>query len=438
MNRPVVSIIGRPNVGKSTLFNKLVGKKVSITEDTPGVTRDRLYHEVEWQGNFFLLMDTGGLEIGSNDKISKEIEVQVEIGIDTSDMILFLVDAKQGLTAIDRDIAVKLRKTNKPVILVVNKVDTHHTPSDVYEFYELGIDQMQIISAEQSYGLGDLLDEIVENFPSTYSLEEDDTVLKIAIIGKPNVGKSSLVNKLLGEERMIVSDIPGTTRDAIDSLYQRDGKDYLLIDTAGLRRKSKIEDMVEKYSTIRTFRAVDRADICIFMIDATVGVTEQDTKIAGYAHDNKKASIIVVNKWDLIEKDNKTVKDFENSIRLKFAFMPYAPIVFVSVKTGQRLENIFEKIDEINENYSRRISTGNLNGIIREAMLITPPPTKKGRRLKIYYLSQVTRRPPKFLIYCNDTELLHFSYIRFLENQIRNNFDYEGVPIEFEARNRKV
>lgn len=436
MPRPIVGIIGRPNVGKSTLFNKLVGKRLSITEDNPGVTRDRLYSEVEWQNNSFVIIDTGGLELDDSGNFNKEIEYQVDIAIESADLILFMVDGREGMTSLDEDIAKKIRKSGREVILVINKVDTKDNPLTVYDFYSLGFENVQIISAEQSFGLGDLLDEITDKFPYNKAEEEDDEVLNIAIIGKPNVGKSSFVNSILKEERVIVSDIPGTTRDSIDSAYERNGRKYNIIDTAGLRRQRSVDTRVEKYSVIRTYNAVDRSDICLFFIDASEGLTEQDSKIIGYAHDNNKASIIVVNKWDLVEKDTYTMKNFEADIRNSLSFALYAPIVFISVKTGLRVDKLFDVIDQVDENYSFRVRTGLLNSLLRDAMLINPPPTKKGQRLKIFYMSQVTTRPPKILIYVNDKELLHFSYVRFLENKIRENFNFEGVPIIFEARNR--
>lgn len=437
MALPVVAIIGRPNVGKSTLFNRLVGQRVSITEDTPGVTRDRLYREVEWQNHFFLLMDTGGLELGSDDVFSRAIEVQVDMAVETADLILFLVDGLEGVTNLDHMVAEKLRKAGRDCLLVVNKIDTHHTPDSVYEFYELGFPDLAIISAEQSFGLGDLLDQILDRLPQEKSATTASDALKICLIGKPNVGKSSLINKLLGEERMIVTDIPGTTRDAIDSYYERDGKEYVLIDTAGMRRQKAIDSLVERYSVIRTLSSVDRSELCLFLIDAREGVTEQDKKIAGYAHNSHKASIIVVNKWDLIEKDTNTMKEYEDQIRTELAFMPYAPIVFISVKTGYRIDRLFETIRRVDANHSFRISTPLLNQLLRDATQLTPPPADKGKRLKIFYASQVAARPPKLLFYCNDRDLFHFSYMRYLENRIRASFDFEGVPLVLEIRERQ-
>lgn len=435
---PVVSIIGRPNVGKSTLFNRLVGRRVAITEDTPGVTRDRLYHEAEWQNHHFLLMDTGGLEFDKKDKIAREIEFQVEIAVETSDLIIFLVDGRAGLTPLDRVIAEKLHKTGNKVLLAINKIDTIKQQDAMYEFYELGTEHMHIISSEQGLGLGDMLDTVIELLPEQSEHSFEDEALKIAIIGKPNVGKSSLVNRLLNEQRMIVSDIPGTTRDSIDTYYERNGKKYVLIDTAGIRRQRSIVEKVERYSVLRTYDAIDRAEVCLFLIDATEGVTEQDTKIIGYAHDNHKASIIAVNKWDLIDKDNSSTREFEIKIRTKLAFMPYAPLIFISVKTGQRVDKLFSLIDKIDENYSFRVRTGVLNEIVRDAVAMSPPPTDKGNRLKIYYATQVATRPPKILFYVNDPEMMHFSYLRYLENQIRRNFPWEGVPILFDVRKRRM
>lgn len=436
MSRPIVSIIGRPNVGKSTLFNKLVGKRISITEDTPGVTRDRLYQQVEWQNKYFLLMDTGGLETDSEDIMMNQISFQVDVAMETSDLILFMVDGKDGLIGLDRSIADKIHRSQKKCILVVNKIDQHYVPMSVYEFYELGFSNVLVISAEQSYGLGDLLDKIFENLPDDTTSDWEEDALKICLIGKPNVGKSSFVNAVLGEERMIVTDIPGTTRDAIDSYYERDDKKFVIIDTAGLRRQRSVDNKVEKYSVLRTYSSIDRAELCLFFVDATVGITEQDTKIAGYAHDAGKASIIVINKWDLVERETNTQRDFERMIREKMTFNPYAPVVFISIKENWNMEKLFNKIVEVDESYSYRFSTSILNKILRDATAMNPPPSDKGKRLKIFYISQVTTRPPKFLIYANDKELCHFSYMRYLENQIRKNFPFIGTPITLEVRQR--
>ena len=438
MARPIVSIIGRPNVGKSTLFNRLVGKRLSITEDTPGVTRDRLYSEVEWQNNYFLLVDTGGLELEDTGDFNKEIEMQADIAIDSSDLILLLVDGREGLTNLDALIAEKLRKSGRDVIVVVNKIESRDTPATVYEFYNLGIGEVMVISAEQGYGIGDLLDEIVNKFPGESLKADDEERLKIAVIGKPNVGKSSFINMLIGEERSIVTNIPGTTRDSIDTDFERNNIKYTFIDTAGIRRQRSVDSRVERFSVIRTYNAIDRSDIVLFFIDAKEGVTEQDTKIIGYAHNKNKASIIVVKKWDQIEKDNNTMRDFENDIRNKITFTLYAPIAFISVKNKSRVNQLFDLIEEVDRNYSFRVPTGTLNTLLRDAMLLNPPKSKKGKQLKIYYMSQVTTRPPKFIIYVNDKELLHFSYLRFIENKIRENFDFRGVPIVFDVRNRRM
>lgn len=437
MAKPIVSIIGRPNVGKSTLFNKLVGKRLSITEDTPGITRDRLYSEVEWQNNHFTLVDTGGLELDDSGDFNKDIENQANLAIDSSDLIILLVDGRAGITSLDELIAEKLRKSGREIMVVVNKIEQRETPLSVYDFYTLGFEELHIISAEQGYGLGDLLDAIVEKFPNRDMDKDDDDRLKIAVIGKPNVGKSSFVNMLIGEERSIVSNIPGTTRDPIDSDFERNGNKYTFIDTAGLRRQRSVDSRVERFSAIRTYNAIDSADMVLFFIDAEEGVTEQDTKIIGYAHDNRKASIIVVNKWDLIEKSTNTMRDFEHEIRNKITFASYAPIAFISVKDEARIDKLFELIDQVDENYSFRIKTGSLNTILRDAMLLNPPKSKKGKVLKIYYMTQVTTRPPKFIIYVNDEELMHFSYLRFIENKLRENYSFRGVPLTFEVRSRR-
>lgn len=432
----VVSIVGRPNVGKSTLFNKLVGRREAITEDTPGVTRDRLYREAEWQNHRFTMVDTGGFEPDKENVIAKHIRMQAQIAIETSDVILFLVDGKEGVLSEDRQVANLLRRSGKPVIVVVNKIDTHHTPSDVYEFYELGFSEVMVISAEQGYGLGDLLDEVIAKLPLESSEEEESEITKVALIGKPNVGKSSMINFILKEDRMIVTDIAGTTRDAIDSYIQRGDDEYIFIDTAGLRRKRAINEAVERYSVVRTLSAIDRSDIAVLLIDATEGVTEQDTKIVGYAHDQGKGIIIVVNKWDLIVKDNHSFTQYERDIRNKLGFLAYAPILFTSVVTGQRVEKLFDVIKMVNNNYNLRINTGTLNEIINEATLRNSPPTDKGERLKIFYATQVSVAPPKFLIFVNKKELFHFSYLRYIENNIRQKFGFVGVPLQFEIRSR--
>lgn len=436
MDRAIVCIVGRPNVGKSTLFNKLVGKRIAITEDTPGVTRDRIYAEGEWLGKYFTVIDTGGLEPENEEIIMKNIKRQAEMAIDTADVILFVVDGLDGLTETDREIGNMLRKSGKNVILACNKIDTPNVKDQVYEFYELGLGVPMIISGEQGLGIGDLLDEIVKHFPEDKDTDYDEELIRVALIGKPNVGKSSLINNILGEERVIVTNIPGTTRDAIDTYFNFGDNRYVFIDTAGLRRKRSIYEVVERYSVIRTLTAVDRSDICILVIDATEGVTEQDTKIAGYAHDNGKAIIIAINKWDLVKKDSNTHLEFEKEIRKVLGFISYAPIIFISALTGQRVDKLLELINVVNNNYNLRISTGVLNDIINEAVLMNQPPSDKGKRAKIYYGTQISVRPPKFIIFVNYKELMHFSYVRYLENQIRNHFGFVGTPIQFEFRQK--
>lgn len=438
MAKPIVAVVGRPNVGKSTLFNRIAEERISIVEDTPGVTRDRVYAEAEWLNHKFTLIDTGGLEPESNDFILKQIYAQAEIAMETADVILFVVDVKTGVTDADMQIANILRRTRKPIILVVNKVDDlRKYGNDIYAFYQLGLGDPFGVSAGQVTGLGDLLDEVVKNFNQDSEQEEEDDTIKVAIVGKPNVGKSSLVNKILGEERVIVSDIAGTTRDAIDSPCEKDGQKYVFIDTAGIRRKSKIKENIEKYSIIRAVAAVERADICILMINATEGITEQDTKIAGIAHEMGKPTIIVVNKWDLIEKDNKTMNNFIKDIELEFKYMSYAPKMFISARTGQRVHKLFEMVKFCNENSTRRISTGMLNEVLIEAMAMNQPPAEKGKPLKIYYMTQVSVKPPTFILFVNDTHLLHFSYKRYIENQLREAFGFEGTPIHFIIRNKE-
>ncbi len=436
MNRPVVCIVGRPNVGKSTLFNKIVGKRIAITEDSPGVTRDRIYAEAEWLNRYFILIDTGGLEPESDEIIPMNIKRQVEIAIDTADVILFVVDGTEGVTTTDMEIANILRRSGKEIVLACNKIDTHKGSDKVFEFYELGIGTPIPISAEQSLGIGDLLDEVIKHFPEDKDTDLDDDIVKVSVIGKPNVGKSSLINNILGEERVIVTDIPGTTRDAIDTYFTFDDEKYIFIDTAGLRRKRSIYENVERYSVVRTLTAIDRSDLCILVIDGTEGVTEQDTKIAGYAHEKGKGIIIAVNKWDIVEKETNTYWEFEKDIRIKLSFINYAPIVFISAKTGKRVNKLLELIKVVNNNYNLRISTGVLNDIINEAVILNQPPSDKGVRLKIYYGTQVAVRPPKFVIFVNKKELMHFSYQRYLENQIRQYFGFEGVPIQFEFREK--
>lgn len=436
MERPVVCIVGRPNVGKSTLFNRIAGRRIAITEDTPGVTRDRIYTEAEWLNKYFTLIDTGGLEPESEEIITLNIRRQAEIAIETADVILFVVDGIDGLTSTDRDIANILRKSGKEVLLVCNKIDSKKSSDKIFEFYELGIGDPILISAEQGLGIGDLLDEVILHFPEHKDTDYNEDIIKVAVIGKPNVGKSSLINNILGEDRVIVTNIPGTTRDAIDTYFTYGEDEYLFIDTAGLRRKRSIYENIERYSVVRTLAAVDRSDICILMIDGTEGITEQDTKIAGYAHEQGKGMIIAVNKWDIVEKETNTSRDMERDIRNKLGFVPYAPIIFISAKTGRRVSRLFELLKVINNNYDLRISTGVLNDIINEAVILNQPPSDKGNRLKIYYGTQVATRPPKFVIFINKRELMHFSYERYLENQIRQYFGFEGVPIRLEFREK--
>ena len=436
MGRPIVTIVGRPNVGKSTLFNRIAGKRISITEDTPGVTRDRIYAECEWLDNYFTLIDTGGIEPNTTDTIFAQMRIQAEVAIEMADVVLFMVDGKEGVTAADTEVAQMLRKAKKEIILVVNKMDRFVNEDSVYEFYNLGLGDPIPISSAEALGIGDLLDEIISKFNGKMDTKEEEDSIKIAVIGKPNAGKSSIINRIIGEERVIVSDIPGTTRDAIDTKFERNSKKYTLIDTAGIRKKSKVVVSVEKYSVLRAFTAVERADICVLVIDADKGVTEQDIRIAGYSHDSNKGMVIVINKWDLIEKDNSTFKEFTEEIRQKLAYATYAPILTVSALTGQRVNKILEVVDEIYSFRNLRISTGVLNDILTEAVLMNQPATVKGKRLKIYYGTQVAVNPPKFLIFVNDKEIVHFSYERYIENKIREAFEYKGTPIIIEFRNR--
>ena len=435
--KPIVAVVGRPNVGKSTLFNKLAGERISIVQDTPGVTRDRIYADVEWLNHRFTLIDTGGMEIGTEDVILKQIIVQAEIAIETADVIIFVTDVKQGVTEDDMQVANMLRRTKKPVVLAVNKVDNMRQENlDVYEFYSLGMGDPMAISAGQMLGLGDLLEVVTSYFPEGGEAEEEDDVIKVAIIGKPNVGKSSLVNNILGEDRLIVSDIAGTTRDAIDSPIEVDGQKYVFIDTAGMRRKSKIKEEIERFSIIRAVAAVERCDVAILVIDANEGITDQDTKIAGIAHERGKAAIVAVNKWDSIEKDDKTMNKYLKDIANELAYMPYAPRVFISAKTGQRVTKLLDMIKVVNENHSLRISTGVLNDVLIEAMAMQQPPSDKGKQLKIYYMTQVSTKPPTFVIFVNDRELMHFSYRRYIENQLRDAFGFSGTPIHFIVREK--
>ena len=438
MDKPVVAVVGRPNVGKSTLFNLLAGERISIVEDTPGVTRDRIYADVSWLDKNFTLIDTGGIEPDTKDIILSQMREQAQIAIDTADVIIFLVDVRQGLTDADSKVADMLRRSGKPVVLVVNKEDSFEKfMPDVYEFYNLGIGDPVPVSSAGKLGIGDMLDEVIKHFPEGKDTGESDERPRIAVVGKPNVGKSSLVNRLLGENRVIVSDIAGTTRDAIDTAIKYNGQEYVFIDTAGLRRKNKIKEELERYSIIRAVTAVERADVVLLVIDATEGVTEQDAKIAGIAHDRGKGIVIVVNKWDAIEKDDKTIYRHTERIRQVLSFMSYAEIMFISAKTGQRTGKIFEMIDMVIENNSMRIATGVLNEIVTEAVAMQQPPSDKGKRLKIYYVTQVAVKPPTFVIFVNDKELLHFSYTRYLENRIRDTFGFKGTSLKFIARERK-
>ena len=438
MSKPIVAIVGRPNVGKSTLFNALAGENISIVKDTPGVTRDRIYADVEWLNYQFTLIDTGGIEPDSSDIILSQMREQAQIAIDTADVIIFMVDVKQGLVDSDAKVADMLRRRRKPIVLAVNKADSYEKSlPDVDEFYNLGIGDPQPISAAGKQGLGDMLDVVVGYFQDVELEEAEDDRPRIAVVGKPNVGKSSIINKLLGENRVIVSDIAGTTRDAIDTAITWDGKEYVFIDTAGLRRKNKIKEELERYSIIRTVTAVDRADVVVVVIDATEGVTEPDAKIAGIAHDRGKGILVAVNKWDAVEKDDKTIYKYTQKIRETLSFMPYAEIMFVSAETGQRLPKLFEMIDMIIQNQSLRIATGVLNEILSEAVALQQPPSDKGRRLKLYYITQVSVKPPTFVIFVNDRELMHFSYTRYLENKIRDTFGFRGTSLKFIIRERK-
>ena len=438
MSKPVVAIVGRPNVGKSTLFNALAGEKIAIVKDTPGVTRDRIYAEVNWLDKEFTLIDTGGIEPDSRDVILSQMREQAQIAIDTADVILFMTDVKQGLVDSDSKVADMLRRSHKPVILVVNKVDNFNKMMpDVYEFYNLGIGDPVPISASERIGIGDMLDKVLAYFPEGAGQEEEDDRPRVAIVGKPNVGKSSIINRLIGKDRVIVSDIAGTTRDAIDTEVVHNGKEYVFIDTAGLRRKNKIKEELERYSIIRTVTAVERADVVLMVIDAVEGITEQDAKIAGIAHDRGKGVIVVVNKWDAIEKNDKTIYEYTRKLKETLSYMPYAEYIFVSALTGQRMEKLFELIDMVRENQTLRVATGVLNEIVTEAVAMQQPPSDKGKRLKIYYVTQVAVKPPTFVIFVNDKELMHFSYTRYLENKIREAFGFRGTSLKFIIRERK-
>ncbi|WP_026509987.1 MULTISPECIES: ribosome biogenesis GTPase Der [unclassified Butyrivibrio] len=433
----IVAVVGRPNVGKSTLFNAVAGKNISIVEDTPGVTRDRIYQDVEWLNYNFTLVDTGGIEPDTNDTILAQMRDQAEIAIETADVIIFMCDVKQGLTDADSQVADMLRKSRKPVVLCVNKVDSYKRDSmDVYEFYNLGIGDPFPISAANKQGIGDLLEEVTKNFTASDGEEEEDDSIRVAVIGKPNVGKSSIINRLCGENRLIVSDVAGTTRDAIDTEVKYNGKKYTFIDTAGLRRKNKVKEKLEEYMILRTVTAVERADVAVIVINADEGVTEQDAKIAGIAHDRGKGVIIAVNKWDLIEKDNKTVNEFTKDVRNTLSFMPYAEIIFISAETGQRLVKLYDMIDAVSENHAMRVATGVLNEILMQAVVMQQPPSDKGKMLKLYYITQASVKPPTFVIFVNDKKLMHFSYTRYIENQIRGSFGFKGTPLRFIIRER--
>ena len=439
MAKPIVALIGRPNVGKSTFFNYIVGERKSIVEDTPGVTRDRVYADTEWRGRKFTLIDTGGIEPKSTDEILVQMKRQAQIAMETADVIIFLTDIKQGVTAADHEVATMLRKTGKPIVLVCNKADRiGDAPAELYEFYNLGLGEPYPVSALNQLGTGEVLDAVYNSFPEETSIDDDDEYIRVAVIGKPNAGKSSLINKILGEERLIVSNIAGTTRDAIDTPFENEYGKYIFIDTAGIRRKSKIEEDIEKYSIIRAKAAIDNAHVCILVIDATEGVTDQDTKIAGEAHEAGKGVIILVNKWDAVEKENGTLEAYKRDVYTKLAYMTYAPIIFVSALTGQRVDKIFPLINSVNEQNARRITTGMLNDVMNEAVTMVQPPSDKGRRLLIYYATQVSTRPPTFAVFCNSAKLFHFSYQRYIENQIRKNFGgLEGTPVRILVREKK-
>lgn len=437
MNLPIVAVVGRPNVGKSTLFNKLVGRRISIVEDTPGVTRDRIYSKCEWRNREFMLVDTGGIEPDSSDVILSQMRRQAELAIEKADVIVFLTDIRTGVTANDIDVAKMLRKSGKPIVLCVNKIDSiGYPPTEFYEFYNLGLGDPIAISAAHGHGSGDMLDKVFEYFPEEEQSENDEEYIKVAVIGKPNVGKSSLVNRVAGEERAIVSDIAGTTRDATDTAVENEFGKYLFIDTAGIRKKSKVQEKIEHYSVLRAYMAVDRSDVCVIVIDAEVGFTEQDSKVAGYAHEQGKGCVVAINKWDAVEKDTNTMNEFKNKLEKDFSFMSYVPFVFISAKTGLRIDKLFETINNVNTQNSVRISTGMLNDVLSYATTRVQPPSDKGRRLKIYYMTQPSTKPPTFVIFVNRAELFHFSYQRYIENQIRQTFGLDGTPVRFVVRER--
>lgn len=438
MAKPVIAIVGRPNVGKSTLFNKIAGKRISIVEDTPGITRDRVYADGEWCGREFTMIDTGGIEPYSKDIILSQMRRQANLAIEMADVIIFMVNVKDGMTAADQEVATMLQKASKPIVLVCNKVDAPgEPPMELYEFYNLGLDEPMAVSSVHGRGVGDVLDKCLEYFPPESDEEEEDDTIKVAVVGKPNAGKSSLINRLLGEERVIVSDIAGTTRDAIDTHLEKNGKKYTFIDTAGMRKKNKVDDLVERYSVIRSLNAVERCDVCVVMIDGVEGISEQDAKIAGYAHEQGKGTVIVVNKWDAVEKDDKTMEVMRREIYETLGFMQYAPVVFISALTGQRVENLFSNIDYVADQNAMRLQTGALNDVLTDAVARVQPPSDKGKRLKLFYITQASTKPPTFVIFVNDAELAHFSYIRYIENQIRSAFGLTGTPVRFIIRERK-
>jgi len=435
--KPIVAVVGRPNVGKSTFVNRLVGQRKSIVDDQPGVTRDRIYSDAEWLGQAFTLIDTGGIEPYSKDIILSQMREQANLAIDMADVILFMVNIRDGLTAADKDVAAMLQKSNKPIILVCNKADAPgELPMEAYEFYNLGLGDPVAVSSIHGLGVGDLLDMVVSYFPEETEKEDESNVIHVAIVGKPNAGKSSLTNKILGENRVIVSEIAGTTRDAIDSKFEKDGQEYVIIDTAGMRKRGKISEDVERYSVVRALGAVERADVCIIMVDATEGITEQDTKIAGYVHEQGKACIIAVNKWDLISKETNTMNEFKNRVKEGLNFMMYAPSIFISAQTGQRVDALFDMIKTVLSENTKRISTGLLNDVINDAVAMVQPPSDKGKRLKIYYGTQSGVKPPTFVLFVNNSELAHYSYVRYLENQIRAKFGFEGTPLKFIIREK--
>ena len=436
--KPLVAIVGRPNVGKSTLFNKISGKRLSIVEDTPGVTRDRIYADASWLDKHFTLIDTGGIEPAGKDEILVQMRRQAELAIEMADVVVLMVNVRDGLTANDQDVASMLLKARKKIVLAVNKVDNiGDPPFEFYEFYNLGLGDPVAISSTHGLGVGDLLDRVCSEFPEDADTSEEEDEIKVAVIGRPNAGKSSLINRILGEERVIVSNVAGTTRDAIDSHYEHNGDKYVFIDTAGMRKRGKIDEVVERYSVVRSLAAVDRSDVCVIMIDASDGLTEQDTKIAGYAHEQGKACILVINKWDIVDKDGKTMNAFKVKVKEHFAYMSYAPILFISAKTGQRVEKLLEEIKEVNVQHKRRVTTGMLNDILNEAMAKQQPPSDKGKRLKIYYGTQASVAPPTFVLFVNDSDLFHYSYLRYIENQFRLAFGFEGTPIHFIIREKK-